>query len=170
MGRVLPPAASVRPVASGAVGGVLAAGVALVVAAAMAGLRGHAPVAVANGVGAGLVRWLQLAAPQALDNFYPDATLGGLVLALVLGSLVGAVAGGVWARMGPGNAMVWGLGLGVGLWVLVRWGAVPALDPVLGVALDAVTVAGACLAFGFVLGWWLGAVRSLDAASAGAGQ
>lgn len=163
------PHASARPVIVGAAGGVLAASVALVVATLLAVQRGHAPVAVLNGVGAWLVRWLHTAAPQALDNFYLDASVGGVAVALGAGALVGAVAAGAWARATTGSGLGWGLGTAALAWAAARWILLPALDPAMATVLAPAALAVTCLAFGLVLGLWLGALRALDGGAAATG-
>jgi len=159
MAQVVVPASSARPLLYGAVGGLGAAAVALVVAGAAVGAQGRPPVAVANGVGAWFVRWLQTAAPSALDNFYLDATLGGLGIALGLGVVGGAALAGITGRLSEDSPLAWGLAAGFGFWLVAQWALVPALDPVLGRVLPSPGLALACLAYGLTLGWWLRAGR-----------
>jgi hypothetical protein len=140
------PAAAVRaygpPVATpalvyGAVGGALGGALVLVILAILAGPSGHRPVAAPNAFGAWFVRWLQTAAPSALDSFYADATLGGIALALAVGALLGAVFAGAIARLPDDHPLAWGLVWGLMIWAAARWLVLPALDPVLLQAFDA---------------------------------
>ena len=165
MAWVEAPAGSTRPLWFGAAGGVAAGCGSLLVACLLATTSGHAPVAVVNGLGAWAVRWLQAAAPQALDNLYPDATPGGLALALALSALGGAVFGGLVERSAEDNPMAWGLVAGAVLWAAGRWVLLPAFSPVLALLLGPLPLALVCLTYGLGLGLWQAAGRRVRLAA-----
>lgn len=134
--RVYAPPAATRAIVYGAVGGALGGALVLAILAVLAVPSGHRPVAAPNAFGAWFVRWLQTAAPSALDSVYLDATLGGGVLALVVGALLGAVFAGAIDRLPDDHPLAWGLVWGLAIWAAARWLVAPALDPVLLQAFD----------------------------------
>ncbi|RIL08914.1 hypothetical protein DCC79_12570, partial [bacterium] len=121
--------------------------------------RGHAPAAGANALGAAVVRWLQTAAPQALDNVYPDATPGGVAIAVALGAAIGAIFGGMLDRLPEDHPVAWGAVLALATWAVAAWGVVPALDPVAGRVFEPRHLLAAHLAYGMILGSWVHAGR-----------
>lgn len=156
------PAASARPLTFGAIGGAVAAWITLGAWMVLGAADGQAPLVPANAVGAWLVRWLQSAAPSALGNFYPDATIGGLLIVGLFGALAGAVLGAILARAPRDGPLLWGAAAGLGLWLLLRWAIVPGLDPVLGAVLGATGMALACIAWGLLVGLWHRAGRRVS--------
>jgi hypothetical protein len=156
-----PPVATVA-IVYGAVGGALGGGLMLGILALAAGSVGRQPPAAPNALGAWFVRWLQTAAPQALDGFYADATLGGIGLALVVGALLGAVFGGWIERLPDDHPLAWGLLWGLGLWAAARWLVAPALDPLLLETFDTQSLLPEALAsaLGPTIAAWL-AIRAL---------
>ncbi len=134
--RAYRPAVATPALVYGAIGGAIGGAIMLACLALAAGPLGRQPVAAANALGAWSVRWLQTAAPQALDDPYADATLGGIGLALVVGALLGAVFAGWLDRLPDDHPLAWGLVWGLGLWAIARWLVLPALDPVLLQAFD----------------------------------
>lgn len=145
--------------AYGAIGGILAALAWLGLLALWAGAEGRAGLLAANAAGATFVRWLQHAAPQAWENFYWDATLGGVLLVLALGLLGGALCAGFVERLPDDHPLAWGLVWGLATWAATRWLFAPSLDPVLLRAYSDWALLAACLAFGLVIGAWLQAGR-----------
>lgn len=135
--RAYAPPVATRALVYGAVGGALGGALVLLILAVLAGPSGHQPVAAPNAFGAWFVRWLQTAAPTALDSFYLDATLGGIALALAVGALLGAVFAGAIDRLPDDHPLAWGLVWGLVIWAAARWLVAPALDPVLLQAFDA---------------------------------
>lgn len=172
--RVDPVPERVDSLVSGAVGGLLATAAALLALVALAVASGHAPIRPLNVIGAVVVRWLQEAAPQALDNVYADATLGGLLLALVTGAGVGGLLALALDRLPEDQPFSWGFLTGLAAAGLVYgaprsgWGLGPSLNPLLVSEWGwrGLLVAGA--AFGAVLGAWLHADRRASGAAAGA--
>lgn len=153
-----PPSAG-QAMAIGMLGGALG-GLGYVLAlAGAAAWQDRPPVVAANALGAAVVRWLQTAAPQALENFYWDATLIGVGLAVVFGAGVGAVFGGAIERLPEDHPVAWGVVLGLATWAVVVWGIAPALDPVVGQAFAARLLLPAHLVFGVILGNWVHAAR-----------
>lgn len=134
---------------------------ALLLASFLATAGGRAPVAVVNALGAWAVRWLQAAAIQALDNPYPDATPGGVALALLLAALGGAVFGGVAQRAAGESPLAWGLFSGILLWAAGRWFLLPLYNPVLTRVLESLPLAVVCMTYGLGLGLWHDAGRRL---------
>ncbi len=164
--RVSAPPTAGPAMLHGLLGGA-AAGVGFVGALALvAAWRGHAPVAAPNAIGATVVRWLQAAAPQALDNPYPDATLAGIAIAIALGAAIGALFGGMLERLPEDHPAAWGALLGLATWAVAAWGVVPALDPVAGRAFEPRHLLAAHLTYGMIVGSWVHAGR-LIAASPG---
>lgn len=159
------PAASSRPLVFGAIGGALAAWLTLIGGVVLLAASGQPPLALVNAAGAWLVRWLQTAAPSALGNFYPDASLGGLLLVGLFGALAGAVLGALLARLPQEGPVLWGLATGLGLWLLLHWAVVPGLDPLLDGLLGGAGLALACGMWGLLAGWWHRAGRLADRAS-----
>jgi hypothetical protein len=153
--RIDPAPSAALELLQGAVGGLLAAAVYLAALCLGALLAGHRAVAGLNAVGAWLVRWLQDAAPQALDNFYPDATLGGLIMALVVGASLGALLAGMLVRLPEDQPVAWGGVAGLLSWAAARWSLLPAWDPVLLSAVDERALLAAHLLAGLALGAWL---------------
>ena len=102
-----------------ATGGALSGLVYLAILTGVALYQGRGFAAGANAVGAWAVRWLQSAAPQALDNVYPDATIAGIFIALLIGALTGAVLASLLARLPDDHPLAWGLLMGLVLWWLV---------------------------------------------------
>lgn len=159
---------------SGAAGGLLASAAALLALVALAVTSGHSPVRPLNVIGAAFVRWLQDAAPQALDNVYADATLGGLALALAAGAGVGSLLALALDRLPEDQPFSWGLLTGLASAALLNgaprsgWGLGPSLNPLLAGEWGwrGLLVAGA--AFGVVLGAWLHADRRASSDIAGA--
>jgi hypothetical protein len=157
--RIDVPASRGIGVTVAAVGGALAGLVYLGLLTVIAMRDGHGPATGANALGAWAVRWLQSAAPQALDNPYPDATLGGIFIVLIVGALFGALLAALLGRLPDDHPMAWGLLLGLVLWWLVLRSLAPALDPVLLTVVDARGLFVAHLVSGGVLGAWLHAAR-----------
>jgi hypothetical protein len=151
--------------AYGAVGGALGAVGSLVVLAGEAARTGLGALTAPNAVGAWFVRWLQAAAPDALAAFHADATVGGALVHVAVGTLVGAVFAVVLDRLPEDNPVAWGGMLGLGLWALARW-VVPALDPVLGRVFSGAGLLTAHLVYGALLGAWVQAGRRLMAGPA----
>ncbi len=139
----------------GILGGMLAGLLYLAALAVGALLAGHRAVAGPNAVGAWLVRWLQESAPQALDNPYPDASLGGLAIALLVGASLGGVLAGLLARLPEDQPLAWGGLLGLVSWLVSRWMVLPALNPVLLRAVDGRALLAAHLLAGLMLGIWI---------------
>jgi hypothetical protein len=159
LAAVLTPATTARANAFGALGGALAGLAWLAVATLLAvAVAGQAPLAVANAVGAWLVRWLQTAAPPALAGFYPDATLGGLALVLAVGALGGALLAGLVLRLDHEGPLAWALVGAVAAWLLLRW-ALGAVDPLLLRVLGSAGLAAGCAAWALVSAAWLAAGR-----------
>ena len=156
----------------GAVGGAVGGAAALVVLSVGGLLAGHRAVAGANAVGAWLVRWLQSAAPDAIEHFYWDATLGGVVVAVAAAGLLGAVFALVLARLPHDHPLAWGVLVAVVAWFALRSAVGPALDPVLVRVFDWRVLLPACMAYGLVVGGWVhlgrrtaaGVVRRADRA------
>jgi hypothetical protein len=149
----------------GAVGGTAAAAVSMIVLTALTSQ--HAPAAAANAVGAVLVRWLQSAAPDALERVYADATAGGLLVTCLAGALTGAVFGALSERRGGLHPIALGLGVGVVCWAALKWAVAPALDPLMARTFDDRALLAACLVYGALIGFWVQAGREpLGAASA----
>jgi hypothetical protein len=157
--RVLAPSASLRPLAAGAVGGALASLLSLAVALVLAAAQGQPPLAVPNAVGAWLVRWLQTAAPSALENFYPDATLGGLLLVVAGGGTAGAFVAAAAGHGPRRSGLALGLAAALLAWALLALAVAPALDAVLGAVLGPWGLAGTAAAWGLGMAWWLGGLR-----------
>jgi hypothetical protein len=145
-----------------AMGGALGGAVTTAVLAGGAVIMDRAPAAGPNAVGAWLVRWLQTAAPDALDGFYADATLGGLAVAVVAGAVTGAVFGAFLDRLPHDRPLVWGLLLGLLLWALAHHVVAPALDPLLVRLFDWRVLLPAFVAYGAVVGLWVQGGRGLD--------
>ncbi len=161
MALISRPADDAATLALGAIGGALAGGAALAVLVAGSVISGREPVVPANAIGAWLVRWLQSADPSALENMYADATITGVVSAIVLGAAVGAPLAAWIARYPDDHPVAWGLMAGIGLWALTRWVVAPGLDPILvrpGAAIGGWTLAAAHVAYGLFIGAWLNAV------------
>ena len=158
---------------SGATGGLLAAAASLAALVALAGSSGRSLARPLNVVGAALVRWLQGAAPQALDGVYLDATWGGLALALVSGALVGSLLAMALDRLPEDQPFSWGLLTGLAAAALLNgsprsgWGLGPSLNPLLVTEWGwrGLLVAGAV--FGAALGGWLHLDRRASRAIAG---
>ena len=157
-----------------ATGGALSGLVYLAILTGVALYQGRGFAAGANAVGAWAVRWLQSAAPQALDNVYPDATIAGIFIALLIGedatiagifialligALTGAVLASLLARLPDDHPLAWGLLMGLVLWWLVLRSLAPALDPVLLTLVGGRELFLAHLVSGAVLGVWLNAAR-----------
>jgi hypothetical protein len=151
----------------GAVGGMVAGLFALVVLTAIEALTGGSGFRSSNALGAWAVRWLQVSDPDALQQFYPDATLGGIALTVLVGGLVGAMLAGLLARFPEDQPLAWGAIAGAVLWAAVWWGIGPALSPVLVRAIDWRVMLATCLTYGLMLGWWMrfGRLRAEVAAS-----
>jgi hypothetical protein len=139
----------------GCVGGMVSGLAASAIMAGVTAVMGSPAVTSLNSVGAWIVRWLQYAAPDALNGFYYDATLGGILLTAGVGALVGAVLGGLLARFPDDQPFVWGAVAGAVLWLLVKAALAPALDPVLNRVVDWRVLLVTCLAFGLMLGAWM---------------
>lgn len=154
MAQAWSPAASTRPLIFGAMGGAIAAWLTLAACMVLGAAAGQAPLAPVNATGAWLVRWLQTAAPSALANFYPDATIGGLLIVGLFGALAGALLGALLARAPQAGPVLAGLSAGLGLWLLLRWVILPGVNPVLGTFLGTVGLALACAAWGLLAGLW----------------
>jgi hypothetical protein len=162
--------------ASGAVGGLIAAVAALLALVALSGASGRSLVRPLNVVGAALVRWLQRSAPQALDKVYLDATIGGLILAMVAGAVAGALLAMALDRLPEDQPLSWGLLTGLVAAALLNgsprsgWGLGPSLNPLLVTEWGwrGLLVAGGI--FGAVLGVWLHLDRRASRTIAGGHQ
>ena len=182
MNDLTPPATGVRVdpgplrwtnLISGVAGGLLASTAALLALVALSMASGRSPVRPLNVVGAGLVRWLQAAAPQALDSFYLDATLGGLTLVLITGALLGGLLSLALDRLPEDQPLSWGLLTGLATAALLNgsprsgWGLGPTLNPLLVSEWGwrGLLVAGGV--FGLLLGAWLHFDRQASRAMAG---
>lgn len=114
-----------------------------------------------NVLGALWVRWLQSAAPQALENFYLDALLAGLGTTLGAGALLGGILALALARLPEDQPLSWGILSGLLLVLLLHgsgragWGLGPALDPLLATELGWRGLLAAGLVYGGLLGAWL---------------
>lgn len=155
------PARAYRPLAFGAVGGLVAAIPALVTLWSSSIYKGHEPSVALNAVGAWLVRWLQTADPSALDGYYWDATLGGAVVFVVVAAAVGSVFAGFLDRLPEDHPVAWGALLGLVLWALTIWAVGPAIDPVLTRTLSHGVLLLTDLVFGVVLGAWIHSGRAV---------
>ncbi len=142
----------------GALGGALGGLTGLLAASVTHVVLGGEALVASNALGATVVRWLQIGQTQAFDNFYPDATLGGVLLALIAGALVGAPLGALVARFPDDHPAAWGFVCGIALWAITRWVLAPALDPASLRVLGGWPFAAGHLAFGLSTGMWLGAV------------
>lgn len=154
MAQIVAPPTSTRTLLFGAMGGVMAALVALAALCGLAIVQGASVYRPLNAIGAWTVRWLQTADLAALDQFLSDATPAGIFFALVLGALVGAVFAALCRRVSDAPV---GLGLGAGLvmWAMCQWQLAPALDPVIQRAFKLEVLLGAFLVYGLVLGGWV---------------
>lgn len=152
-----------------ATGGLLGGLLALAVLAAAAALGGTPAVAAPNAIGAWLVRWLQAAAPDALESFYYDATLLGIASAMVFGIAAAAVFGGIMVRLPEDHPAAWGLLLGAACWAVTRFALAPALDPLVLRVFDWRALLPAFLAFGLFVGLWVQTGRGLSTLPAGQG-
>jgi hypothetical protein len=161
--RAYPVPSSAGTAASGAVGGAVAGAVALGALAAGATWQGHHAVAGPNAIGAWLVRWLQIAAPDALEHFYWDASCGGAALVVLVGALGGALFALFVARLPEDHPIAWGVIAGAFGWAGVRWAVGPAIDPVLVRVFDWRVLLPAGLAYGIVLGAWVHLGRGVAA-------
>lgn len=139
----------------GCVGGMVSGLAASAIMAGATAVMGSPAVTSLNAVGAWVVRWLQYSAPDALNGFYYDATLGGILLTAGVGALVGAVLGGLLARFPDDQPFVWGAVAGAVLWLLAKAVLAPVLDPVLNRTVDWRVLLVTCLAFGIMLGAWM---------------
>jgi len=167
--RVYTPPAIGPTVVFGAMGGPAAGAVFVLVLGAAAAFTMSRPAVVApNAVGALAVRWLQTSAPQALDNFYWDATAGGVAIAMIAGAAVGAVFAGALERLPEDHPLAWGGVFGLAAWAALRWAIGPALDPVLTRTFGAWPLLAACLCAGLVIGGWTWAGWVVRAAGDGA--
>jgi len=155
------PSTAVWPLLFGAAGGSLGGAIGLGVLAVAASLDGRQPWAAPNAVGAWFVRWLQSAAPPAMDSFYWDASLGGILLAAGVGALAGAVFAGVVEGLPDDHPVAWGLITGAAAWAATRWLVAPALDPALIEAFDSRALLAAHLAAGLFIGLWVLEGRTL---------
>lgn len=163
--RIVIPAHRGPSLVAGAAGGALGGALALAVLALGGVLAGRAPLVAPNVVGATLVRWLQIGQPQAFDNLYPDATLGGLLLAVLFGALVGAPLAAFIVRFPEDHPVAWGLLASAGLWALWRFALGPALNPVAARELGGWALAAAFLTYGLVFGAWMAALAPLLASA-----
>jgi len=151
--------------ALGLVGGGLAGAAALVVLVAIGLAQGQAWTRPVNTLGALWVRWLQSAAPQALDNAYLDALLAGIGTAIVAGALLGGLLALGLERLPEDQPISWGLLLGLVLALLLHgspragWGLGPALHPLLAAELGWRGLLAAGLVYGGGLGAWLQVAR-----------
>lgn len=159
MTQVYDPPHAFRPLAFGAVGGAVAAALALALLVLLTVAQGGVAPTVPNAVGAWLVRWLQTAEPSALDGVYIDATLGGGAVFLFVGALLGALFAALLERLPEDHPLVWGVALGVGLWLLTRWAVAPSLDPILTRAVPSAALLAVDLVFSLLLGGWVQAGR-----------
>ena len=158
MALIARPADDASTMAIGAFGGALAGVVALIVLVVGAMLNGLEPISAPNAIGAWLVRWLQTADSTALENIYADATIAGVLSAVVFGGAVGAPLASWIAKYPDDHPVAWGLMAGLGLWALTRWVVGPALDPILvgpGAVVSGWTLVAAHLAYGLFVGGWL---------------
>lgn len=146
---------TVGPMFYGAVGGMVSGLFALVVMTAVEALTGGSGFESSNALGAFLVRWLQVSDPDALPRFYPDATLGGIALTVMVGGLVGAMLAGLLARFPEDQPLAWGAIAGAVLWAALWWGIGPALSPVLVRTIDWRVMLATCVTYGLILGWWM---------------
>jgi hypothetical protein len=161
MARIYAPASSLGPLVSGAVGGLVAGGLAAVALAAASIVRGAPAVEPINALGAWLVRWLQTAGPDAFRHTYPDATPGGVATILVVSTALGAAFGALMNRLPQDHPVAWGLMTAGLLWV-ASWEAVlPALDPVAKQVLEPAQWLAGMAAYGLALGLWVHGDRTL---------
>lgn len=138
-----------------AIGGALAGLLFLLLLLVGAQMAGNSAIAGANALGAYFVPWLQDAAPQALDNFYADASLGGLILALSIGASLGAAFAAFLTHLPEDRPLAWGGVMGVLLWLAGRWSILPALDPLLIEQVDGRALFAGFLLSGLALGAWI---------------
>lgn len=117
-----------------------------------------------NAVGAWLVRWLQVADPTALHQPYADATLGGVLTAVVLGALGGALVAVAGERFPEDAPLAWCLAASLLAWAAARAALVPALDPLLLRVVDGRLLLAAFAVYGAVLAAWTSAARRAAAA------
>jgi hypothetical protein len=158
-----PSPASLGPVLYGAVGGAIVGLVSLAVLAAAAVLSDLQVVVAPNAIGAWAIRWLQTAAPDAIETFHPDATLGGIALSALCGALAGAVFAALMVRLPDDHPAVWGALLGALCWAATRYVVAPALDPLLLRVFDVTALLPAFLVFGLLAGAWVQLGRGLVA-------
>ncbi|MFQ5459224.1 MAG: hypothetical protein ACE5EL_00360 [Anaerolineae bacterium] len=172
MARAYRPPASFGPILTGAVGGGLAAAVALTGLALLGRVHGIPATATINALGALAVRWLQDAEDGALAHFYADATPGGIVLALGFGALAGALFSGLLDRLPRDHPLPWGLVSGAAAGVVTWWRVLPALDPVVIRTVTATDWILGAVVYGGLVGAWVEARRRVrqreDAAFEGA--
>ncbi len=161
MTQVRIPPTAYRPLAYGAIGGFLAAILSLAVMIAATVYLEGTPQLALNVVGASVVWWLQTAVHSALDGVYWDATLGGAVLFVLLGTVLGAVFSGLLDRLPTDQPILWGLALGFVLWVVSRWALAPSLNSVAARALPTGVLLVTDLAFGALMGAWVHAGRQV---------
>jgi hypothetical protein len=168
--RIDAPPAAALDLVHAAIGGGLAGLLFLILLLYGAHLAGHAALSGANALGAFFVRWLQDAAPQALNNFYPDATLSSLLIAPLVGAGVGAAFAAFLTHLPEDRPLAWGGVMGVLLWLAGRWSILPALDPVLIQQVDGRVLFAAFLLSGLALGAWIEARPGRwEAAASGGG-
>ncbi len=159
--RVDPGPARLGSALVGAVGGLLAGAGALATIVALGLAQGQVWLRPVNVVGAVWIRWLQGAAPQALDNFYLDALLAGIGSTLLVGSLLGGLLALALERLPEDQPFSWGLLWGLMLALLLHgsrrsgWGPGQALNPLLATELGWRGLLAAGLVFGALLGAWL---------------
>jgi hypothetical protein len=145
----------------GSLGGAVAGVFGLASASLTTVVLGGEALQATNALGAAAVRWLQIGQPQAFANFYPDATLGGLVLGLLAGALVGAPLAAFIARFPEDHPAAWGLVAGLLLWVVARWVLAPALNPAALRIVPGWAMLFGHLGYGLAIGIWLASVRPL---------
>lgn len=159
--RVDPGPARLGSVLVGAVGGLLAGAGALATVVALGLAQGQVWLRPVNVVGAVWIRWLQGAAPQALDSFYLDALLAGIGSTLLVGGLLGGLLALALERLPEDQPFSWGLLWGLMLALLLHgsrrsgWGLGQALNPLLAAELGWRGLLAAGLVFGALLGAWL---------------
>ena len=143
----------------GAVGGLIGSLVFIAVLVLAALQKGRLAWAGLNVLGAFWARWLQIADRGALDLFYWDASLGGLLSTLMLGTLLGAFLGSMLTRMPDDYPLAWGVIAVLILAVLVRKVLAPALSPILVEFLEPRVFYAAFGLAGAAAGLWQGWVR-----------
>ncbi len=145
---------NVYPYRVGIMGGLVAGAVMALAMALWGAMSGHSVWYPVNMIAATVLRPLQNASPAEIESFMPAAALVGTLLHGLISIFLGMIFNTLLPTL-PGSALVWGVIIGLLLWVSAQYALLPLINPMMDQLMYEPTFLLANVAYSLVLGWWV---------------